>query len=106
MNRLKLGIVAESTGLPLRAALAEAAKMGAEGVQVDVGGEFAPDRLTDTGRREFRNLLRGFGLQLAAINVPLRRGLDTAENLQPRLEHVRKAMQLAFDLGSKAVVVP
>src|SRR5205823_12543567 len=43
---------------------------------------------------------------LAALNVPLRRGLDVAETLQPRLDHVRKVMQLAFDLGARRVVVP
>jgi sugar phosphate isomerase/epimerase len=36
----------------------------------------------------------------------LRRGLDIAENLQPRIEHLRKAMQLAFDLGCRKVVAP
>jgi sugar phosphate isomerase/epimerase len=106
MKPLRIGIVVESTGLPLRAAVAQAARMGAEGVQVDAVGDLSPDSLGETGRREFRNLLRSFGQELAALNVPLRRGLDVAENLQPRLDHVRKVMQLAFDLGSCRVVVP
>jgi sugar phosphate isomerase/epimerase len=106
MKPLKIGIVAESTGLPLRKAVAEAARMGARGLQVDTAGELSPDRLTDTGRREFRNLLRSFNQELAALNVPVRLGLDVAENLQPRLDRVRKAMQLAFDLGARRVVVP
>lgn len=106
MRPLKLGIVLESTGLPLRPALAEASRMGVTGVQVDATGDVSPDRLGETGRREFRNLLRSNGLELAALNCPLRHGLDTAENLQPRIEHVRKAMQLAFDLGARKVVLP
>src|SRR5262245_18989395 len=106
MKPLRIGIVVESTGLPLRQAVAEAAKMGAAGVQVDAVGDLSPDALGETGRREFRNLLRSFNQDLAALNVPLRRGLDVAEHLQPRLEHVRKVMQLAFDLGSRRVVVP
>jgi L-ribulose-5-phosphate 3-epimerase len=40
------------------------------------------------------------------LNVPLRRGLDASEDQQPRLEHIRKSMQLAFDLGARRVVVP
>ena len=80
--------------------------MEAEGIQVDAAGDLAPDRLGETGRREFRNLLRSFNQELAALNVPLRRGLDSAENQQPRLDHLRKAMQLAFDLGARRVVVP
>jgi sugar phosphate isomerase/epimerase len=106
MKPLRIGIVAEATGLPLRQAIAQAARMAAEGVQVDAVGDLAPDALTETGRREFRNLLRSFNQQLAGLAVPLRRGLDAAENLQPRLDHVRKVMQLAFDLGCRRVVVP
>lgn len=106
MTPLRIGIVAESTGLPVRKAIAEAARMGAAGVQVDATGDLSPDRLGESGRREFRNLLRSFDQELAALNVPLRRGLDTGADLQPRIEHVRKAMQLAFDLGARKVVVP
>ena len=106
MKPLRIGIVAESTGLPLRQALAEAARMGAAGVQVDGGGDLDPGRLGGTGRREFRNLLRSFNQELAAVNVPLRHGLDVAENQQQRIDHVQKSMQLAFDLGARKVVVP
>ena len=105
MKPLRIGIVAESTQLPLRAALAAAARMGAHGVQVDAARELSADALGETGRREFRNLLRSFDLELAALNVPLRRGLDVADDMQQRLEHVRKVMQLAFDLGARRVVV-
>jgi sugar phosphate isomerase/epimerase len=105
MKPLKIGIVAESTGLTVRQALVAAARMGAEGVQVDGVRELAPDALTETGRREFRNLLRSFDLELAAVNVPTRRGLDVAADLDPRIERVRKSMQLAFDLGARKVVV-
>lgn len=106
MNRFKLGIVLETTGLPVRRALQEVAKLGVHGVQVDAVGDLAPDRLTDTGRREIRNLLKASNLELSALNCPLRRGLDVTDNLQPRIEHVRKVMQLAFDLGPRRVIVP
>ncbi|MDY3556076.1 sugar phosphate isomerase/epimerase family protein [Gemmata sp. JC717] len=106
MKPLKIGIVAESTQLPVRSALEAAARMGAKGVQVDAVGALAPDALGGTGRREFRTLLRSFDLELSALNVPVRRGLDVAEDLQPRLERVRKSMQLAFDLGCRRVVLP
>lgn len=105
MKPLRIGIVAESTGLPVRKAIAEAARMGASGVQVDAAGELAGDRLGETGRREFRNLLRSFNQEFAALNVPLRHGLDVAENQQERIDYVRNAMQLAFDLGARKVVV-
>jgi sugar phosphate isomerase/epimerase len=106
MKPIKIGIVAESTGLTVRQAISQAARMSAAGLQIDAVGDLAPDALGETGRREFRNLLRSFNQELAALNVPLRNGLDVSENLQPRLEHIRKVMQLAFDLGARRVVVP
>lgn len=102
---MKIGARLEALGLPLRSALQEASRIGAAGVQVDASGELAPEQLSQTGRREFRNLLRSFDLELTALGCPLRRGLDVAENLQPRLEHVRQVMQLSFDLGPRLVVV-
>ena len=58
MNRLKIGVRLESLGLPLRRALFEAGQLGVAGVQVDAAGDLSPNRLSETGRREFRHLLR------------------------------------------------
>jgi len=106
MKPIPIAIVAECTGLPVRQALLAAARAGASGVQFDATGELNPPALGDTARRELRTLFRSYDLQLAALNVPLRRGLDSAENQQPRIEHVRNVMRLAFDLGARRVVVP
>ena len=105
MKPLRIGIVVESTGLGVRPALVAAARMGAQGVQVDATRDLSPAVLGETGRRDFRNLLRSYGLELAALNVPVRRGLDVADDLQQRLDRVRNSMQLAFDLGARRVVV-
>lgn len=105
MSRLKIGIRLESLGLPLRHGLVEAARLGVSGVQVDATGALAPNALSETGRREFRHLLRSHNLELTALGCPLRRGLDSAENQQPRLEHVQKVLSLSFDLGPRLVIV-
>src|SRR5262245_42299990 len=102
---MKPGIRLESLGLPLRRALAEAARLGVTGVQVDALGDLSPHNLTQTGRRELRNLLRAHNLELTALGCPLRHGLDTPENLQPRIEHVRKVLTLSFELGPRVVIV-
>lgn len=106
MKPIPIAIVGECTGLPVRQALLAAARAGASGVQFDAGGELAPDALGDTARRELRTLLRSYDLHLAALNVPLRRGLDSAEHQQQRIEHVRNAMRLASDLGARRVIAP
>jgi sugar phosphate isomerase/epimerase len=104
MNQLKLGIRLESLGLPLRRGLAEAERLGVAGVQVDAAGELSPKNLSQTGRREFKHLLRGHNLELTALGCPLRGGFDKAQDQQPRIEHVRKVMSLSFDLGPRVVI--
>jgi sugar phosphate isomerase/epimerase len=105
MSRLKLGVRLESLNLPLRPALAAASRLGVAGVQVDAAGDLSPNSLSDTGRRDFRNLLRSHNLELTALGCPLRRGLDAAENQQQRIEHVRKVLALGFDLGPRLAIV-
>jgi sugar phosphate isomerase/epimerase len=75
-------------------------------VELEASGELLPKNLTQTGRREITHLLRSHDLSVSAITCPLRRGLDIVENLEPRLEHIRDVMKLAFDLGPKLVVLP
>jgi sugar phosphate isomerase/epimerase len=105
MKHLKVGVRLESLVLPLRRALAEASKMGVAGVQIDAAGDLAPKQLSQSGRREFRTLLRVHNLELTALGCPLRRGLDVAENQQPRIDHVRDVMTLAYDLGPRVVII-
>jgi sugar phosphate isomerase/epimerase len=102
---MKIGIRLESLGLPLRRALLEAQRLGVLGVQVDAAGELAPKQLSQSGRREFRNLLRAYNVELTALGCPLRHGLNVAENLEARLDHVRQVMTLAFELGPRRVIV-
>jgi sugar phosphate isomerase/epimerase len=106
MNRLKLGVMAEPLGVPFRQAAAAAAKLGCHGVQIAAAGDLAPDKLGDTARREIRTVLKGYSLDLAAVGVPLRRGLDAAEDQQARIEYVARAMRLAADLGPRKIVIP
>jgi sugar phosphate isomerase/epimerase len=105
MSKRKIGIRLESLGLPLRRALQVAERLGVAGVQVDAAGDLTPDRLSQTGRREFRHLLRAHNLELTAVGCPLRRGLDTAENQEARIDHVRNVLGLSFDLGPRITIV-
>lgn len=105
MNRLKIGVRLESLDLAFRRALQEAERWGVSGVQLDAVGNLAPDQLSQTGRRELRHLLSAHNLELSALGCPLRRGLDAAEDQQPRIEYVKKAMALSFDLGARITIV-
>jgi sugar phosphate isomerase/epimerase len=102
---LKIGIRLDSLGLPLRRALEAVARLEVKGVQLDAVGDLSPARLSQTGRRELRGLLRTYDLELTAIGCPLRHGLDSSEDQQRRIEHVSQALSLSFDLGPRIVIV-
>jgi L-ribulose-5-phosphate 3-epimerase len=89
----------------LRRSLQEVQRLGAHGVELAAAGDLTPQQLSQTGRREVRHLLRSYDLETAAVFCPLRRGLDTPENLQPRLDFIKQAMSLAFDLGPRVLIV-
>lgn len=105
MQHLHLGLNLAPLGLPLRRGLQEAARLGVAGVQLDATGDLAPDRLSQTGRRELRHLLRSHNLTLTALGCPLRHGLDTATNQEARLDHVKKVLTLSFELGPRVVIL-
>src|SRR5271154_4053969 len=104
MGRIKLGICQKSLGLPFRRSLPAAQKLGAAGIELEASGELLPQSLTQTGRREITHLLRSHDLAVSTLVCPLRRGLDVAEDLEPRMEQIRLTMALAFDLGPRLVI--
>ena len=105
MQHLKLGVCLDSLGLPLRRGLQEIERLGVTGVQIDAAGDLSPNVLSQTGRREFLHLLRAHNLELAALGCPLRRGLDTAEGQEARIDHVKRVPSLSFDLGARLVTL-
>jgi sugar phosphate isomerase/epimerase len=88
----------------IREQIQEAARLGAKGVVIDAIGELSPDRLSETGRREIRYLLRSVELSLIALHLPTRRPFDTLDQLEDRLQRADRAFALAFELGTTLVL--
>ena len=78
--------------------------MGAKGVVLDATGDLAPERLSETGRRELRHLLRSVELGVIALSLPTRRPFDTQEQLDDRLARADRAFALAFEMGTNLVL--
>jgi sugar phosphate isomerase/epimerase len=89
---------------PIRNQFTEAARLGAKGVVLDAIGDLAPDRLSETGRREIRYLLRSVELSLIALSLPTRRPFDTLDQLEDRLARADRAFALAYELGTRLVL--
>jgi sugar phosphate isomerase/epimerase len=101
---VKIGIQTRSLRQPLRQALVTAARLGADGVEVDARSELPPAEMSRTAVREFRKLLEDLNLRVSAVAFPTRRGYDVAEDLDRRVMATQAAMKLAHNLGAGVVV--
>ncbi len=103
MIRSPLGLRLDPTE-DLKSQFRLAAQLGAQGVVIDAVGDLGPDRLSETGRREFRHALRSVQLSLIALHLPTRRPFDTVDELDLRLNRAERAFELAYDLGAPLVL--
>ncbi len=102
--QLKIGIELAGLGLPAREALRAAADLGADAVELDGRGEFAPRNLSETGLRQLRKMLNDLRLRVSAVGFRTRRGYDTPADLDARVEATKAAMRLAGQVGARTVV--
>lgn len=104
MADVNIGIQLASLRMPLKKALLTAARLGAQGVEIDARNDLRPEELTDTGRRQLRKLLDDLNLRVAAVRFYTNRGFDVAENLERRVDGTKQAMRFAYSLGAPVVV--
>ena len=105
MPALKIGIQIASLQQPFRLALASAHRLGAQAVELDARGELRPSQMTETAVRQIRKLLEDYGLRVAAVSFPTRRGYDVAEDIEARIAGTKDAIKLAYQLKSPLVVL-
>ncbi len=103
MIRSPLGLRLDSSR-PIKDQIRGAASAGARGVVVDAAGDLAPDRLSETGRREVRHGLRSVEQSLIALSLPTRRPFDSLDQIEDRLARADRAFALAYDLGTTLVL--
>jgi sugar phosphate isomerase/epimerase len=99
-----VGIDLASLRLPLKKALHTAAELGAEAVEIDARNQLPAKELTRTGVRHVRKMLDDLNLRVCALKFRTRRGYDTLEDLDRRVEATKKAMTAAYELGAGIVV--
>lgn len=104
MPALKIAIQTVGLRQPLAQALHTAARLGAEGVEIDARHQLRPAELTLTGVRQLRKMLDDLNLRVAAVAFPTQRGYDVEEDLDRRIAATKEAMRLAYRLGASVVV--
>ena len=104
MQNVKIGIQTRSLRQPLKRAVHTAARLGADGVEIDVRTELPPGELSRTGLREFHKLLDDLSLRVSAVAFPTRRGYDVADDLERRVLATQAAMRFARELRTDVVI--
>ena len=99
MYKFPIGVMLESFRLDTRSAIAEAAKTGADGVQMyATNGENAPENLTPQKRKELLNFLKDNGLVFSALCGDLGHGFGNRELNPELIEKSKRIVDLAKDL--------
>jgi sugar phosphate isomerase/epimerase len=79
--------------------------LGADGAQLDLRYELKPVDLSETGRRQFRNLFSEHDLAIAPALFPLRRPLIETNGLEERVAGITEALRFAADLKAPALII-
>lgn len=104
MNKFPIGVIIDSFRTDIKTALAKAASMGIEGIQVySTKGEMAPENLTAEKRREFLRLVESYGLHISALCGDLGEGFHLPERNAANIEKSKRILDLAKDLDTNIV---
>jgi sugar phosphate isomerase/epimerase len=104
MLQIKVGVQLASLGLPLKKGLLMAREMGAEAVEIDARRELKPEELSHTAVRQVRKMLDDLNLRVSCVSFRTRRGYHIADDLEARIDATKRALRLAYDLGTNVVV--
>jgi sugar phosphate isomerase/epimerase len=104
MAKLQVGVFADNLGLGVRAGIAKAAEMGADGIQLyTTQGDMLPENLSAVQRVALRQLIAGHGLTLSATCADFGLGLVDEERNRLLLPRIEANIDLAVDLGTTIV---
>lgn len=101
---ISIGIQLASLRQPFATALETAARLGADGVELDARNELRPREMSETARRHLRKKLEDYGLKVSAVAFPTRRGYEVADDLERRIDATKEAMSLAYQIGSRTLL--
>jgi len=104
MLHVRVSVHLPSLGLPFKQALATAARLQADAVEIDGRGEITPGAMNRTAIRHIRKMLEDLNLRIASVQFRTRNGYDAADGLERRIDATKAAMQMAYELGAKVVV--
>ncbi len=104
MGKWKVGILVDNLNLGVKAGVAKAAELGADGVQLYcTGGEMAPKAMSASARSDFRKRLADLKLMLSALCGDTFKGFFDSKTIDEQVTAAKSFIDLAADLGTKVV---
>ena len=104
MYQFPIGVIIESFRTDTRTAILEAAKLGAQGIQMySSRGENTPENLTPAKRRELLDFVKSNGLRFSALCGDLGKGFGHKELNPELIEKSKRILDLAKDLETDVV---
>lgn len=104
MYNFPIGVILESFRLPRSEAIAKAAEIGADGLQMyATSGENAPENLSAADRKALLAEVKAHGLKFSALCGDLGKGFGNAELNPELIEKSKRIVDLALDLDTNIV---
>ena len=104
MYKFQVGVIVDSFRLPLKDALVEAVKCGADGIQMyATTGEHAPENMNASKRREVLDMVKSSGLRFSAICGDLGHGFGDKVHNPEYIEKSKRILDLAKELETDIV---
>ena len=102
MLKMKVGVMSGCFRLGTREGVMKAAALGAQGVQVGVGGDMAPENMGPVERDDFKAFIDETGVELASLCGDIGGYTDAAANGE-KVARQKLILELARDLGTSVV---
>ena len=104
MYRFPIGVILESFRTDTKTAIAQAAALGADGIQMyATNGEHAPENMSPAARRELLDMVKSAGLRFSALCGDMGRGFFHTDLNPTLIEKSKRILDLAKDLETDIV---
>jgi L-ribulose-5-phosphate 3-epimerase len=93
-----IGVIADHFRLPVREAVALAARLGFEMIELAAAEDLDPRTLSETGRHDLGRYVAGQGLTLGALGCPVDASAWSSRRIEQTLQQVHRILDMARQL--------
>lgn len=103
MSNIQASIILDLFNCNTREAVARASKLGADGLQINTTGKFAPQNMSPSSRRELLDIIRSNGMKIAVVCGDMGVDFSQLDRNIHLIERSKRILDLAVDLDAHIV---